>query len=88
MTTRDPWTVESDGITLAMAGQIVATAIAPDGARIDEQRANARLIAAAPELLNSLSYMVSQIRHFRGQGNKQMDSAISAAIAAIDKATS
>jgi len=52
--TPGPWTVESDGTTLVMDGQIVATAIAPDGARIDEQRANARLIAAAPDLLVAL----------------------------------
>lgn len=44
------WTVESDGCSLTMGGQVVATAIAPDGASIGEQRANARLIAAAPKM--------------------------------------
>lgn len=42
-----PWGLERDGITLTMSGQIVATAIAPDGAGIAEQRANARLIVRA-----------------------------------------
>ena len=42
-----PWGLERDGITLTMIGQIVATAIAPDGAGIAEQRANAALIVRA-----------------------------------------
>lgn len=42
-----PWGLERDGITLTMSGQIVATAIAPDGAGIAEQRANAALIVRA-----------------------------------------
>ena len=29
-----PWGIDRDGVTLTMSGQIVATAIAPDGATI------------------------------------------------------
>ncbi len=42
-----PWSVESDGISLTMCDQCVATAIAPDGASMDEQRANAAFIVRA-----------------------------------------
>lgn len=49
--TPGPWVVEKDGFSLAMGGQVVATAIAPDRASINEQRANASLISAAPDLL-------------------------------------
>ena len=48
------WCVESDGTTVAMGGQCVIVAPAPDGASFGEQKANAALIAAAPELLRSL----------------------------------
>jgi hypothetical protein len=37
-----------------MAGQVVIVGPAPDGASFLEQQANARLIAAAPELLEAL----------------------------------
>ena len=42
-----PWGLERDGLTLTMGDQIVATAIAPDGASLAEQRANAALIVRA-----------------------------------------
>lgn len=38
--------VESDGLALALAGQIVAPSFGPDGAGTDELRANARRLAA------------------------------------------
>jgi hypothetical protein len=47
--TPGPWGVESDGSTVTMAGQCVIVGPAPDGAGRDEEKANARLIAAAPE---------------------------------------
>ncbi len=52
--TPGPWGVERDGFSIYMSNQVVATAIAPDGASIHEQRANASLIAAAPDLLAAL----------------------------------
>ena len=52
--TPGPWTVESDGTSVSMGGQVVIVAPAPDGASQEEMRANARLIAAAPALLAAL----------------------------------
>ena len=54
-----PWTVERDGYTLMMGHQVVATGLAPDGASPAEQRANARLIAAAPQMLAEILAMRS-----------------------------
>ena len=44
--TPGPWTVESDGTSITMAGQVVIVAPAPDWAPIEVQRANARRIVA------------------------------------------
>jgi hypothetical protein len=44
--TAGPLTVEQDGLSLILANQIVCTAFAPDYAGIDEQKANARRLAA------------------------------------------
>lgn len=52
--TPGPWTVDSDKTTVSMGGQCVIVAPAPDGAQQGEVRANASLIAAAPELLAAL----------------------------------
>lgn len=57
--TPGPWSIERDGCSVTMGAQVVATAIAPDGATIGEQRANARLIAAAPEMLAALSRILA-----------------------------
>lgn len=78
--TKSAWTVEKDGITLSMGGQVVATAIAPDGASIEEQRGNAALIAAAPELLAVLMYLRDCIEI-------GIDPAMSSVNGAIAKAT-
>lgn len=51
----------------------------------DEELSNARLIAAAPELLEALADIVSELKPFMGQG--RMDETINAARAAIAKAT-
>lgn len=40
-----------EGSTVAMKGQAVITAPAPDGATYEEEKANARAIAAIPRLL-------------------------------------
>lgn len=62
-TTPAPWTVEEDGTSITMQGQVVATAIAPDGASIEERRANANLIAAAPELMARLQLAIRYLEH-------------------------
>ena len=54
-----PWGIDRDGVTLTMSGQIVATAIAPDGATIAEQRANAALIVRA---VNSFDAIAARVR--------------------------
>jgi hypothetical protein len=59
--TPTPWTIERDGTTLCMGNQHVAQAIAPDGASLAEQRANARLIAAAPELYEALHELLAAL---------------------------
>lgn len=51
--TPGPWSTEYDG-SIVMRDQIVSSPIAPDGATKEERRANAQLIAAAPELLDAL----------------------------------
>ena len=61
--TPGPWTVERDGFTLTMREQVVATAIAPDGADVAEQRANARLIAAVLEMREILMLALRYLEH-------------------------
>lgn len=67
--TESAWTVENDGITLSMGGQVVATAIAPDGASIEEQRGNAALIAAAPIMLAALRKVANCSTYLPEQGD-------------------
>jgi len=83
------WTVESDGTTVAMNGQCVITAPAPDGATLEEQRANARLIAAARELLTALTWITRCARAAGPSGTTMYfisDEAMADAHAAIAKA--
>lgn len=61
-----PWIVESDGTSIAMGDQVVIVSPAPDTASREEMKANARLIAAAPDLLTALQTMVigQEMGHF------------------------
>lgn len=52
--TPGPWATDGGDTVVAMGNQIVVTAPAPDGASREEMKANARLIAAAPDLLAAL----------------------------------
>lgn len=77
----------SDGLYLAAALDFNRTD------RDEEVEANARLIAAAPELLEALQELFEQcsmVHKYWGDGSnqKESDSAITAALAAIAKATS
>lgn len=87
--TPEPWGVESDGVTIYMGGQIVATAIAPDEATIEEQRANATLIACAPSLLEALETiaLLPTVGGITAGERKGLERAARAARAAIAKAT-
>lgn len=51
--TTGPWTLEYD-YSLVMGNYIVGRNFAPDSADASERQANARLIAAAPDLLAAL----------------------------------
>jgi len=61
-----PWTLEYDYslVMPAKDGNHIVTAgpIGPDEASREEKRANARLIAAAPELLQALQDMLDMTR--------------------------
>lgn len=52
--TPGPWTLEANDSVVVMSGQAVIVAPAPDGEPFSRQQANARLIAAAPDLLAML----------------------------------
>ena len=51
--TPGPWAVESDGTTVSMGDQAVIVSPAPDGSSREVVKANARLIAAVPDLLEA-----------------------------------
>jgi L-alanine-DL-glutamate epimerase-like enolase superfamily enzyme len=53
----------------------------------EENEANARLIAAAPDLLGALQNMLAQYNTVHGTGDMEMQSAIDFAHKAIAKAT-
>jgi hypothetical protein len=55
--TPGPWYVENDGTSISNATQVFITAPSPDGASREEEKANAALIAAAPELLDALKLL-------------------------------
>jgi len=66
-----------------LRGSPTLAAVVGDGTSILEDEANARLIAAAPELLEALVWLVEESTNGNGDG---MASAIGAAYAAIAKA--
>lgn len=69
--TPGPWTVESDQTTVSMGGQCVIVAPAPDTASREECIANARLIAAAPELYRALRELIAEADDHPGwEGHK------------------
>lgn len=55
--TPGPWRIESDGSSMAMGGQVCIVSPAPDNASRDEEQANARLIAAAPQMFAALCHI-------------------------------
>ena len=89
--TPGPWKINkkySFSVETLSDGQginIIAECSDPDGIRsAGEDSANAKLIAAAPDLLAALEAIIKMIGPYAGQG--RMDTEISAARAAIAKA--
>ena len=82
--TEGPWI--ADGAQIFTSDTNVAQA---NGYRIDRETvaANARLIAAAPELLEALEQMVSVFLDTEGRHGESKNDAMDAARAAIAKAT-
>ena len=66
--TPGPWEIRKSGFIMAPdgAGQgddvyIAEILIGPDSPEVDEAKANARLIAAAPDLLEALVYLAEEV---------------------------
>ena len=78
--TPGPWTVEAYDLVLANGLRVADCKVS--GASLDETAANARLIAAAPDLLEALERLADSdfVRDAIGEGN------LEAAYAAIAKA--
>lgn len=57
-----------------------------DGEKFWETRANARLIAAAPDLLEACQETLTKLEHLNGEGIVQMPRTIAVLSAAIKKA--
>lgn len=64
--TQGPWHVESDGTSISNATQVFITAPAPDGASREEEKANAALIAAAPDILEVLDRCLRYLSDLNG----------------------
>ena len=89
--TPGPWLTHKEGfssiyIESRIGGGMLqeVASCGPTGEGSDQQEANARLIAAAPELLEALAEIVSAAD---GEGWNQLDPSLSKARAAIAKAT-
>lgn len=84
--TPGPWSLEYD-YSLVMKHHIVtAGPIGPDGATQEERQANARLMAAAPELLEALNTI--QVCLTSWNEHRRYTNLIEHALTAIQKATS
>ena len=83
--TPGPWNYDRSGYSLYVnSGRELVTALSMDGKRLETSEANARLIAAAPDLLNALMDFVSYFGHDNDNG---LDEMLTNARAAIAKAT-
>lgn len=86
--TPGPWTAEGWNNTTVNAADGSTITAAPGGvrgAKISEIQANARLIAAAPDLLAALELFLAQY-HVPGSAYREARPEIQAALAAISKA--
>jgi len=83
--TPGPWNYDRSGYSLYVnSGRELVTALSMDGKRLETSEANARLIAAAPDMLDALMDFVSYFGHDNDNG---LDEMLTNARAAINKAT-
>jgi hypothetical protein len=83
--TPGPWNYDRSAYSLYVnSGRELVTALSMDGKRLETSEANARLIAAAPDMLNALMDFVSYFGHDNDNG---LDEMLTNARAAIAKAT-
>jgi hypothetical protein len=85
---RNVWAGQGDAAT------VTARAMRSEGAMTNDVDADARLIAAAPEMLEALNELLPRIENFEDRGpygegwqSKELEAAINAVRAAIAKAT-
>lgn len=72
--TPGPWRVECDGTSVCMAGQVCITDPGPDRATRAELKANAALIAAAPDLLAACrAALAEKSRAYQDTFDSRMD---------------
>lgn len=85
-----PWVVGAYGRVMTLDGETLRTCgVATPGADSDEYRANTRLIAAAPELLNELINLTARFKAAvmqAGTDEEFAELAVASARAAIAKA--
>lgn len=90
--TPEPWVARDTNVFAYTPGcgtWIANTSVALRAASVPEQIANARLIAAAPDMLKALkdvTRILEAVRYTAGIGNKQIER-IEKARAVLDKAT-
>ena len=84
--TPGPWNYDRSGYSLYVnSGRELVTALSMDGKRLETSEANARLIAAAPDLLEALKSVIAWLD--ASDESAFSDSQLALARAAIAKAT-
>jgi hypothetical protein len=84
--TPGPWNYDRSGYSLYVnSGRELVTALSMDGKRLETSEANARLIAAAPDLLEALKSVIAWLD--APDESAFSDSQLALARAAIAKAT-
>jgi hypothetical protein len=81
--TPGPWAVHRDGYTITGNRAFIATCIAVP----NETAANARLIAAAPDLLDALDRIRKDLQRMSDGYSADLDVMVDVARAAVAKAT-
>ena len=86
--TPGPWRIEDINQIVSPEENIVATVYFDGAEPLSEVKANAKLIAAAPELLGAIQYYFDVLEEVRGPAwNEKPDHVLGKMINAIQKAT-